>query len=558
VIDRRYVVDVPPGALVTKDRRVLWTTAKVYDAKRKFNRDKRRLIGKSLEASTTRMYPNDNFKELFPDDYQTLLKRRPAPSSQSIGMYMATMEIAERLPLYKTLYDVFGKEDTDQILDYAMYQIISESAVSQHYEATLKDKALFSECLQSDSYLSAFFRENIDEDKISLFLELWAPKIIDFKKIKETYMNVDGSNIDCEAEGVTIKEEGHDKSGEGTTIVGIMYVVSPDGTPIYYIQYRGSIIDSVAVKAVHLFFKHLKAEIAGFFADRGFCTKEGTDLLREMKVGFVLMMTSKPEGFTTARNEMREAIRNNIDKWIEGSELFGDKAKCRMFKNDTVDSYLHVYYDSAKAGKAIKTLLRKINRAKASALKAIKNKKDPKIPDDVKEFIHLRKSRGPRTLITEYDKIQEAINDKGMHIIATSEDMDTLEAYRIYHARDSSETQYMFMKSEIGLEKYYTGSDESITGKQFVAFIAGIIRNELNLASRNMLAEIDRRDWYSVPAIIKELVDIKMRRLPGDEYALVMNSSSRDNFMLKHLGLSKEKVDDYVKKQNLRIKGYSR
>ena len=53
----------------------------------------------------------------------------------------------------------------------------------------------------------------------------------------------------------------------------------------------------------------------------------------------------------------------------------------------------------------------------------------------------------------EYERIQEAINDKGMHVIATSEDMDTLEAYRIYHSRDSSETQYMFMKSEIGLDK---------------------------------------------------------------------------------------------------------
>ena len=270
------------------------------------------------------------------------------------------------------------------------------------------------------------------------------------------------------------------------------------------------------------------------------------------------MMTSKPEGFTTAKNELREIIRNNIDKWIEGSELFGDKIKCRMFKKDTVDSYLHVYYDSAKAGKAIKALLRKINRAKASALRAIEKKKDPKIPDELKEFIHLRKGRGPRTLVTEYDKIQEAINDMGMHVIATSEDMNTLEAYRIYHSRDSSETQYMFMKSEIGLEKYYTGSDESITGKQFVAFIAGIIRNELNLASKKMLEENDRRDWYSVPALIKELVEIKMKRLPGDVYALVMNFSARDELMLKHMGISKEKVDDYVNIQNLRIKGHSR
>ncbi len=114
------------------------------------------------------------------------------------------------------------------------------------------------------------------------------------------------------------------------------------------------------------------------------------------------------------------------------------------------------------------------------------------------------------------------------------------------------------MKSEIGLEKYYVGSDKSIACKQFVAFIAGIIRNELNLASQKMLEEKDRTDRYSVPALIKELIDIKMKRLPGNEYAVVMNLSIRDEFMLKHLGISKEKLDECVKTQNLRIKGRNR
>ena len=555
---KSLVVRIPDGSIVMKNRKVLWTIEKNYIKGKRYNHDTRRMIGKTLEASRTHMYPNDNYREIFPEDYQALLKKRPSPSSQSIGMYSILKNIVETLPLYDTLDEVFGREDTNLILDYAMYQIISESAVSQHYEVTLKDKAIFSESLRSDSYLSTFFKQKIDDDKISLFHELWAPRIIAFKGIKKAYMNVDGTNIDCEAEGVTLREIGYDKSGEGTTIVGVMYVIAPDGTPLYYIQYRGSIIDSVAAKAVLLFFKHLKVKIAGFCADRGFCTKDDTDLLRNMKVGFVLMMTSKPEGFITAKNELRDTIRNNIDKWIEGSELFGDRTKCRLFKTDTVDSYLHVYYDSAKAGNAIKSLLKKINRAKANALKAIKNKKKPKIPEDLQEFIHPRNGRGPKTLVIEYDKIQDAINDKGMHVLATSGDMDTLEAYKIYHSRDSSETQYMFMKSEIGLEKYYTGSDESIRGKQFVAFVAGILRNELNLASRKMLDEKDRTDWYSVPAIIKELADIKIKRLPGDTYALVMNISARDEFMLKHLCITKDQLDECVRKQNLRIKGHNR
>ena len=91
-----------------------------------------------------------------------------------------------------------------------------------------------------------------------------------------------------------------------------------------------------------------------------------------------------------------------------------------------------------------------------------------------------------------------------------------------------------------------------------MAFVAGILRNELNLASRKMLDEKDRTDWYSVPAIIKELADIKIKRLPGDTYALVMNISARDEFMLKHLCITKDQLDECVRKQNLRIKGHNR
>ncbi len=46
---------------------------------------------------------------------------------------------------------------------------------------------------------------------------------------------------------------------------------------------------------------------------------------------------------------------------------------------------------------------------------------------------------------------------------------------------------------------------KGIAGKQFVVFMAGIIRNEIKLASGNMLAESMQTDRYTVPTILKEL-----------------------------------------------------
>ena len=117
MLDKFHVVNVPEGAIVKRDRNVLWTIRKNYVKEKKWNNDNRKLIGKTLEADPTKMYPNDNFKELFPDDYAAVLKGKPLPSLQSIGMYLAVKTIVEKLPLFKVLDRVFGRQNTNLILD---------------------------------------------------------------------------------------------------------------------------------------------------------------------------------------------------------------------------------------------------------------------------------------------------------------------------------------------------------------------------------------------------------------------------------------------------------
>ena len=554
MLDKKHVVEVPENAIVKKDRTVLWTIEKRYIKEKQYNHDVRRMIGKTLDDTDQKMYPNDNFIELFPDAYNAVIKGKPIPSSQCIGYYALIKVIAEQLSLLDLLYKVFGKEDTDMILDYAMYQIIYESDVSQHFESSMADKAIFSEKVRSDSYLSDYFRDNITEDKTDLFRELWCEWIIKHKKLSGVYLNVDGSNVDCEAEGVTLAELGNDKSHEKTSIVNMMYVVAPDGTPVTYYQYRGSTIDQKAVRYIIQYLSHVHVRILGFCVDRGFCSKPNTDMLRENGIDFVMMMTSKPEGFAESRNMLRDLVKFNMEKWIDGTELFGDTITVRMFKEDTVDTYLHMYFDSERCGTATTKLLRRINSAKKSALKAIRNKKEVNIPSDLKTYIDVRKGGGPKTLEVYSDNIQEAIDNMGFHGIATSKEMTALQAHDIYMARDSSEKQYMFMKSKLGMDKYRTSSDESICGKQFVAFIAGILRNEIRIGSEKLINETERPDVYSVPAIIKEVGTTKIKRMPGNVYALVNDRKVKNVTMLNQFGVTEDVLNEIAVKQGKRLK----
>lgn len=559
MLDKKHVVPIPEGAIVKSDRVVLWTIQKVYVKNKQYNNDKRKMIGKTLEADREKMYPNDTYKELFPNSYDEFVKpAKTTPSRLSMGCYVVLRNIATKIPLYLTLQEVFGQQDADLIMDYAMYQIINESDVSQHFETSMREMIIFSEKLRSDSYLSDFFQTHFKEEQIDRFKELWSTRIIQAKNLTGAYLNVDGSNSDCEAKGVSLREHGHDKSGQGTTIVNVMYAVAADGTPITYNQYRGSIVDEKAVKFMILYFNALKISIRGFCVDRGFCNKANTDMLRNNGIDFVMMIESIPTGYAEAIQELRNSIRNNVAKWIEGSELFGDTVKKKLFAKDDVDSFLHVYYECDRAGSDIRSLLKRINQVKTKALKAIKAKKDVVIPDDLKPYLDLRKGRGPKTLEMHFEKIQEAIDSKGFHVLASANEMSALDAYNIYHARDSAEKQFMFMKSKLGMDSYRGGSDATIAGKQLVAFVAGILRNEMNIASKQMLAVEDRPDRYSVPEIIRELTTICMKRLPGDEYALVMDLSNRDKFMLKHLGVTEKQLNEQVAIQQLRIKDKNR
>ena len=88
---------------------------------------------------------------------------------------------------------------------------------------------------------------------------------------------------------------------------------------------------------------------------------------------------------------------------------------------------------------------------------------------------------------------------KGFDGIASSKDMGAARCNEVYHLRDSSEKQYMIMKSMLGSDVFRVHSTEAIHVKGVICFIASVIRQEICKACKQlgldlsiMLPQIER------------------------------------------------------------------
>jgi hypothetical protein len=553
MLDTAHVVDIPKGAVVRSNRVVLWTTSKSYDKGRGFNTDTRRQIGKSLEGERTRMYPNDVFKDLFPEAYAAACGGAVSPSEISVGLYAVTRRIAESHGMIAMLESACGKAAADQVLDYAMYSVWQASNVAERYEPRMRAALLFSERARSDSGLSSFFHDDLPLEAVDAFREAWAVQVSGTAGLDGVYLNVDGTNNDCASSEGGMAEKGKSKSGNDVGQVNTMYAVTDDGTPVTFDVYRGSVVDTTEFKYISAFLGKLGLKVKGCCLDRGFCDKRSVTSLREYGYETVVKLKGNTLGYRTALSELRESVKADSRNWLmDDGDIFGATREEVLFGGDEHPSSVHIFYDPANGSDRVVTLMRKIRKAKRNAEKALASKREPEIPAELKPYIHLRAGRGPRTLVVEHDAIQEAFDSKGYFGLGTTARMEASEAYRIYKLRDSSEKQFMVMKTQLGGHCYRVSSDDSIRARQFVAFVAGIIRNYIRLACRSV--EEDSEDVLVIPTneAIDSLQKIKLRRLPGNEYALVRNLSKRDDKLLSALGVNQKYIEDIAVEVNKR------
>lgn len=530
--DYNVLVDIPSEAHRCSDDRVYVVLEKRYFEDVKYNKDDRAWLGKAV--SDTQMHPNDTYKMLYPEG----LKSVPHPNLpvyvKHMGMYAAALAIGERSGLYEDLVASFGPRSANLIMDYATYSIITKSNVMKDFETEMADKMLFLGEAYSDSWINDQISNTINDCQLQAFKNAWMKHFTD-EELSNVWLCIDGSNDNCEA-NIDEAEHGKAKSHKNIDIISFVYAVTGTGTPVTSQIYRGSRVDSQAIKEMLAIMEGCGIKPKGFILDRGFCDAGCIRLLNREHHNFVIMMKENTNGFQELLGKYQNAIRLKW-KYAIGHGLFGTSDRVTLFKSDTLESDVSIIWDGKNGIDRINYLIDGLMETIQEVESEIQKGNKPIIPDKYKAYLRINSKEDSMELDVLDDVIQTEIEGKGFHGLIMSRAMTAKEANDVYDLRDCSEKQYSLMKTQLGNSVFRAHNMHRIAVREVIAFVASIIRHEIMAKCREAKPSIDTN------TAIKELNLINMNLISGNCYRVIHNQCKRQKEIMRLLGITTENLD---------------
>ena len=491
------------------------------------------------------MHPNDTYRALYPEEWKryygeevdTVWEMHP-------GLYAATLGIGYSTGLYEDLRKSLASTMyANAIMDYGMYSILWKSDVSMTFHSRMEDQVLFSKDRLDDNWYSDFFGNRISKNSILKFRDLWLARCKS-RGITAAYICIDGSNVDSRAV-VDIAGKGEAKTKGAGDVVGFIWAVAQDGTPLLYAVNHGSVVDCKAVMEVIKVLLVHGIRCEGVVIDRGFCTDDCLDELEKAKLDYVLMLRSDVAGHTDMLSKHGKKLNWQVEYAVTSDPLFGISEKGRVFSGTGREAFLHLFYHGINGSERKATLISKVIEAREEMRRTAAEGKKPTVPEGMGKYLSVKRSGRHWKVLTDNTSWQAACDAKGFFTIATSRDMSTAEANRVYNLRDVSEKTYAALKTGLGYDTMRAHSKESIEGKFLACFVASIIRNELE---RTCLSK-----KFSTNLMIGELGRIKMIHMLDGSYNYVKGMSERQKSLLSKWDILPDDFNEIAADYNHRM-----
>ena len=526
-----------------------------YDAERKFNIPQRVTIGKESKSDPGKMQPNQNYLVYFPEAElpQTRAEARRS-SCLRVGGYIVLRRIIEEYGLPKVLGHYFESGDRDLFLDLMVYSIITENNAGQYYPDYGYNHPLFSKDMKiySDSKVSSFLKEVSLEERVG-FLNEWNESRDHREKI---YISYDSTNKNCQAGDIRLAEYGHAKEDKGLPILN--YSVAYDTSnrePLFYEEYAGSIVDVTQLQYMLGKAEGYGYRKVGFILDRGYFSRENIEYMDRCGYDFVIMV----KGMASLVNELvlkvKGSFENDRDCNIRKYGVYGTTVKGNLYYTDKKERFFHIYYNDGKKASEHEKIEVKIEKL-AEYLKSregsvyypserVREYFEPFINEKNGVFLFAREKKAV---------IEREIDLCGYFCIVTSQKMTAKEALDLYKSRDASEKLFRGDKSYLGNRSLRVYTDESVSAKIFIEFVALIVRSRFycRLKDENEKLE-NRQNYMDVPAAIRELEKIEMIRGIDGKYRLDHAVTATQKTILGAFGLNPQYIKEQINNLSERL-----
>lgn len=508
---------------------------RTYDPVKKYTRPRRSTIGKISKADPNLMQPNQNFLKYFPDAELPEKKSRTDRSScLRIGSYLLIRKIARDYKLPEILGEYFDEKETGLILDLAAYSIITENNAAQYYPDYSYNHPLFTPgmCQYSDSTISTFLNSITDDQTIG-FLNEWNENRDHREKI---YISYDSTNKNCQAGDIEMVEFGHPKVDVGLPVFN--YSVAYDmhnREPLFYEQYPGSINDVSQIQFMLDKAHGYGYRRIGFILDRGYFSRENIQYMDRCGYSFVIMVKGLAGLVNSLVMEHKGSFENKRINNIDEYGVYGITVRKQLYVTDKKDRYFHIYHSITKESAERTAIEARIRR-----MKEFLNRHKGEVREfgpAYEKYFYLHYDRETKKFVYAEERtsaIERELDLAGYFCIITSEKMKAKDAINLYKSRDASEKLFRSDKSFLGNGSLRVYSDESVSAKIFVEFIAIIIRSRIYTGLKEAMKEMAKKPNYmTVPAALKELDKIEMIRQLDNVYRLDHAVTAHQKTILK-------------------------
>ena len=550
-----FLVDIPDvKGKITQKRKgssvyISYEIGRKYDPAKRYNVPDRVIIGKQNQSDKKQMEPNENFLKYFPEvDLPEERYDSNRSSCLRIGAYIIIQQMMKETGIPELLSEYFNDRDLGLFLDLITYTLICENNAGQYYPDYAYNHPLFTEGMRiySDATVSDFFGRVTDDQSIG-FLNSWNAKRDHREKI---YISYDLTNKNIQAGDVEIAEFGNAKVDTGKPIFN--YSIAYDThnrEPLFYEKYPGSINDVSQLqimldKALEYGYRKI-----GFILDRGYFSKANLDYMDQCGYDFVIMV----KGMSTLVNEL---ILENKGKFedkracsIRRHKVYGTTVKRKLFLTDEKERYFHIFHSSGKETKEREN----VEKAVENCAYFLEKKKCSvyEVPNYLQYYFEPEYSKDGYFLMAreKRDVIERELRLCGYFVIITSQKMTAGEAIDLYRSRDASEKLFRGDKSYLGNKSIRVYSDESVSAKIFIEFVALIIRNRIYTKLRDEVERLGKDpNFMTVPAAMKELEKIEIIRGLDLVYRLDHAVTATQKTILKAFDMDAKYVQEKAKR----------
>lgn len=543
----RMVVPVPnlPGKIVFKRQKdntyvLLLVGLERCNTQKRTPKPVRKAIGRLIDNDDrTLMQPNDYYAEHFGLDEATFDSR--LSSSIKVGSHVVMKHIAAREGISDMLKRVFGEKIACRILDASAFFINKENSAMSRFDEYSREFPLFgpAQMPYNSSFFSRMF-EDIELSQVDEFLRMWNESHAS-EADSEVVISIDHSNKNSKAGDLEILEFGHAKKNIGAPIVGIALAMdSKNKVPLDFMLYQGSIPDVSQVQDLIARLRSYGYKKITVVMDRGFYSENNIIQLDEAGFDFVLMAKGSKR-FVRDLVINKSEVNYHPEYRIKSSEspLYGATFKHELFGKER---WVHVFKSPAKVSSEICSIEDRIKSQKQAFDKALNTVKE--FPPEYEEYFDLNySSKGVFLGAKEKeDVVADGFLLAGHFCIITSRKMTADQAYAFYKGRDSNEKIFSSSKTFLGGEQVRVHSDKRLVGKEFVMFIALIIRCAIYSAlGKTRLSSSRGRKPVCVPKAIALLNMITIDCiLHKGRYSCLRKLSKSQALILSCFGLDEE------------------